>query len=440
MTRAVRVAVIGAGASGMAATHYLLNSGYEVDVYDKGSTLGGRIGVEDFFGRELCFGGKNIGRKYSRFREFLQQHGDPQFEEFGINTSRETGKRARVLDGKSLKSVVDTLSASVTPRDAWRLVRLALRHKRDHSLGQAGSRYYDKLSSDNDEPLLSQFFQPRTLENLIRPATVRMNGAEPDEVFLETFGTNLHMLLDQYDQLTSGFSGVFSSLQSRCNVRMAAVTKMERLDTTWGVESQSNKGIHRAEYQQVFVCLPARNAAQLLKPVSQELSDTLNEVRYYPVATIIAQYSADVFSPSRRAVIFPSGQLVSNAGAYGKKDLDLIRYTISGRTARDSLKETPDSWLQAGESQLRDTGILGSQKCVRWKHRIFDPGLCAYAPHQSTFVERIRRLQKPIAGLHLSGDYIMGSSLENCFRSSFIATGAVNAVSEISDNDIRAIQ
>jgi oxygen-dependent protoporphyrinogen oxidase len=44
-------------------------------------------------------------------------------------------------------------------------------------------------------------------------------------------------------------------------------------------------------------------------------------------------------------------------------------------------------------------------------------GLCAYTPYHAAFLASIGREADSVRGLHLTGDYIQGASIEACFRS-----------------------
>ena len=59
-----RVAVVGAGMSGVAAAHALSQAGYRPEIIEAGPTLGGRAGSMQLGGKNIDIGGKNIGRKY----------------------------------------------------------------------------------------------------------------------------------------------------------------------------------------------------------------------------------------------------------------------------------------------------------------------------------------------------------------------------------------
>jgi protoporphyrinogen/coproporphyrinogen III oxidase len=75
-----RIAVVGGGASGIAAAYFLQAAGHKVEILESGSSLGGRIGSQALQGKIMDFGGKNIGKNYPLFRQFVKATGDFEFE------------------------------------------------------------------------------------------------------------------------------------------------------------------------------------------------------------------------------------------------------------------------------------------------------------------------------------------------------------------------
>jgi oxygen-dependent protoporphyrinogen oxidase len=120
--------------------------------------------------------------------------------------------------------------------------------------------------------------------------------------------------------------------------------------------------------------------------------------------------------------VFDSRQALSNAGAYGINDLNVVRYTFSGRAARDIGDATDAEALVArGEAALSRHLAIDRAIDRRWRRRFvarrFNPGLCAYTPYHSTFVDAVTRGARQLPGLYLTGDYMQGASIEACFRS-----------------------
>ena len=58
---------------------------------------------------------------------------------------------------------------------------------------------------------LSRYFLREFCRRIIRPMTVRMNGAEPDEVYMGNLASNVRMLLDTYEQFKHGLAPLLNS-------------------------------------------------------------------------------------------------------------------------------------------------------------------------------------------------------------------------------------
>jgi oxygen-dependent protoporphyrinogen oxidase len=120
-----------------------------------------------------------------------------------------------------------------------------------------------------------------------------------------------------------------------------------------------------------------------------------------------------------RSLVFGEDQPLSNAAAYGLHHLNLVRYTFSGRLARRHLSSStdPERLLRLGETSLARYLRFTPAKRHSFVARTFDLGLCAYTPYHAAFLASIGREADSVRGLHLTGDYIQGASIEACFRS-----------------------
>jgi oxygen-dependent protoporphyrinogen oxidase len=417
-----RVAVVGSGVSGLAAAYHLESAGFGVDLIDRADTLGGRFGVAKLGDRQVMMGGKNIGRKYSAFRAFTSALGSHPYEEFGINSSRVKDGQVQTFDStRTVKSLRNVFKAG-SPRDFARLAVLALRVRSDDANRFLGSPTFTKLAERYDGAPLSAHFGPDLTRHMLRPMTVRMNGAEPDEVYLGTFGTNLALILDTFDQLRNGIQPVLEAMAQRVTVRLGC--RVEGLL----VEDGRVVGLRLAEngapgsdtrYDGVVLAVPARDAAEVLRADVPALSRRLEEVRYFPTTVALVQYDRPVFGNEVRALAMDDGPC-SNAGAYGREDRHIVRYTFSGREARmsDPSAAQIETWIGLGEERLRRhvPESRGAQR-VASAVRHWSRGYCGYVPFHGQFLSAVRRDAARAPGLALAGDYLWGVSIEACFKS-----------------------
>ncbi|WNE95282.1 FAD-dependent oxidoreductase [Streptomyces luomodiensis] len=429
-----RVAVVGGGWSGIAAAWNLHRAGARPVLFDEQPVLGGRSAAAPLGSREVTLGGKNIGRTHLLFREFVRAQGIPEsaFEHFGINSSRVEDGRVRTVDTTSKAASLYGLLRGVPPRDLVRLLRLARYTRRARANRFLAGPDFQRLADRTGDPSLAAYFGKRLRDRLIRPALIRMNGAEPDEAYLGNFGTNLGMLLDGFDQLPGGFTPLLTAfsaaVETRGGTRVTGLRVAEGRVT--GLFTTTGEGAGAEEREEsadaVVVALPAPAAAALVAPHHAGLAERLREVRYFPVSVVIAAYDRPVFDERVRALTFPPESPLSNAGAYGVSDRHLVRYTFSGRAARD-LPADEEYLIGLAEKELGAHLDLGSVRrtglvCARWEH-----GLCAYSRFHSRTLAEIDAAVAALDGLALTGDYVRGAAIEACFRGAYERTDALLA-------------
>lgn len=421
----MKVAVIGAGISGIASAFYLKKAGLQVDLFEEAPVIGGRIGSERMLGRWMDFGGKNIGRKYHRFRAFVRENGDFPFEYFGFNTSQVIDGRVVQLtkEGRKLSSLFGFVKLAGI-RGSARLFPFVKAILKDSSCGMLRTPYFNSVADRFDNASLESLFPPDCSRHLLRPVTVRMNGAEPDECYPGNFGSNLALVLDSYEQLEGGLHQLLDAFVSCSSGQVSFMTghRVESLCPAGepaGVEVVfSKEGEHRsALYDKVIAALPAVQLSPVIAASRPDVSGLLDRIRYYPVSVAVAAYRDDVFRKEHRAMVFDELSPLSNAGAYGIHDLNLVRYTFSGRAARSEITaELPagDVLLQA-EKRVAPFFSLERNQRTGMVYKYLSPGLCAYSPHHYLLFAEIQQRLASWAGLHITGDFRRGASIEACF-------------------------
>lgn len=421
--RADAVAVVGGGISGIAAAHYLTALGHQVVILEADARFGGRVGCERLGDRLIEFGGKNIGHQYPLFREFVRAMGEYRYEPFGINTSAVADGRVRLIDSEHrLRSLYHLLKLT-GGRDLLKMVGLVNAVRRDTHNGYLGGPYFRRLAERYDRAPLSSYFGQRLCRNFLRPILVRMNGAEPDEYYLGNLGSNLKMILDQYEQLEVGIHTVVEDFARRieieCSARVCSLVAPDTGPASVVLEIEDANGKRKLKgYAAVVFATPAPITSAILRATHPETSDALDRIVYNPVAVAIAKYSRPVFTPKRRAVVFGPEHELSNAGAYGIHDLDIVRYTFSGRSARRSIDaHTPGpELLVRGEALLAPHLPVHAHDRIAFVTRYFALGLCAYAPYHHRIMRAIDADLADTPAIALAGDYVRGASIEACFQ------------------------
>ncbi len=414
-----KVAVIGGGVSGMAAAYYLSQAGQKVDIYEQCAELGGRVGVETFNGDAVCFGGKNIGYEYKEFRAFLSHYGQPDYAYFGINSARLEAGKPRIFNSKNKIKSTFTLLSAATWKDLWRLRRLMKRVKLDRKNGDINSEEIASLNHSKTV-MLDDYFSETFIQKIIRPLTVRMNGAEPEKVSLENFGSHLQMLQDEYEQLNNPMGVIFNALHMDENISVYVKSGVEAITLHGSVYKLHFAQDRYETYDSIIIALPAPITAELLENISPKLSTLLERVQYFPVGVLLADYKNNVFTDKIRALVLGKTSPVSNIGAYSAQQLNRVRYTFSGEPAEEILHESLDEMqlLAQAEHYAAPYFDIENNHCEAYQLKYWQIGLCAYTQNEAEFQSRLDKTLKTLPGLYLTEDYKKGASIENCFRAS----------------------
>lgn len=413
--------VVGGGASGLAAAHFLRQQGLDPVLLEQGGAIGGRMGTIRLGDRDLDCGGKNIGRRYRLFREFAASLGAHPLEPFGLNSSQAIGGRLQTFDAASRWTALARLARGASLTDLTRFGRLLWRVRADEDAGFLGSPFARAWGARYDAHAAARYFSPDFSERILRPMTVRMNGAEPDEVYMGTLASNVRMLLDTYDQFANGLSPLLDACRARYDICVdtraeSLVTDGRRVTGVRVRHAGRTRTLHGAG---VIVATPADAAASLVAPSLPSLAARLRQVAYHPVMLILAEYDRPVFTPDVRALVFGPAEAVSNAGVYGVADRHIVRYTFSGRQFRRCLADGigPATLLARAEAVLSEHAPVADAVRRRFVTRLYGTGLCAYTCDHGRFLDALRREQQQVEGLYLTGDYLQGASIEACFRS-----------------------
>ena len=429
MNNQTTVGVVGGGISGIATAYFLTKLGYSVEIIESESSLGGRVGCDYIGDRKIEFGGKNIGRNYPRFRKFVSDMGDFPYEFFGINTSSSIKGKKKVLDSEKPISTLFNIISMTGFRDFSKMAGMIRAIKSNPDNGYLRGPYFKKLAKTKDDKAITDHFGQGFCDNIIRPLTIRMNGCEPENYYLGNFGSNLKMIVDKYDQLEDGVYQVIEKFTEKVSVRTSTqVTGLQIQDNkVIGVIAEHNGNSQQLPYDAVVLCTPAPVSARITEKAAPTLTKLLSKINYNPVAIVVAKYKRDIFDFDVRAQVFGPEYALSNAGAYGINDRDIVRYTFSGTTANNFINEQsdPNDILALGEQTLNPHIPVDKSERAGFVYRFFRAGLCAYAPHHADLVDEMLSVSGQIQGLGLSGDYMRGAAIEACFYSAEEAVGLI---------------
>ncbi|WP_126282427.1 protoporphyrinogen/coproporphyrinogen oxidase [Burkholderia stagnalis] len=427
-----RCAVVGGGISGIAAAHFLRMRNIDVEIIEKDDSLGGRAGAAQLGSRTIDLGGKNIGRRYEFFRAFAASLGEYDYEPFGINSSRVRNGKIVTLDSARRWRSTFNFLRDCPKSDVARFAYLSARVLANERNRYLGSPFFNSLAQRLDDAPLARWFSAHFCNAVLRSMSVRMNGAEPDEAYAGNIGTNLGMWFDTYDQLRAGMAQLLQDFAQTVPVRYSSHVDalIVRNGRVAGVSvTDADGGTYTREYDEVVLATPATVSARLVRNILPQTAAALDQIRYFPVMVLIAEYERNIFTQAVRALTFGPDEPLSNAGAYGIDARNIVRYTLSGRAARPLLERglTNEALLDTAESILNRYIDVKRNERRAFVARLFNPGLCAYAPRHERVLEAVEAVPRTIEGLHLTGDYVRGASIEACMRAAHATIERIEA-------------
>jgi protoporphyrinogen/coproporphyrinogen III oxidase len=418
----LRVAVVGGGVSGIAAAEELGRRGHTAEIFEAGERLGGRIAPAVLRSREIYLGGKNLGHRYRRLRELLARRGEPRYEAFGPESAHVAGGRVRELSFRS-PSMRARLGARLLlrgqVRGGLRFLRLAQGVGRNPDSACLGDRGFAELARRSGDPTLPEYLGSAICEGVVRHMTVRMNGAEPEECHIGNLGSNLGLVVDRFDQLAGAGLGDWIRAVEAANLVHPRKPVVRLLGGGEGIRGVVAGDGEEHRFDGVVLAIPAHEAARAIGDSDEDLARLLCTVRYFPVGVVVAEYDRPAFPAAFAALTAPAGMALSNAGSYGLRDRHIVRYTFSGRNARDRVRPDafdPEALLAEAEAFLgRHAPVAGARR-LGFAARAFQPGLCAYRRDHDAFLHEAGLHLASLPGLELAGDYMRGASLEACVR------------------------
>ncbi|MET7768958.1 FAD-dependent oxidoreductase [Nocardia sp. NPDC005366] len=415
-----RFAVVGGGISGLAAAHRLYEAGHRVDLIEAEATLGGRMGFDMLGERPIMVGGKNIGRRYTQVRAFVAAMGGAEYEQFGINSSQIIDGELITLDNPGVTGLVRHLLRIGTPADVVKMLYYGMRVRLAPRNRYLGSPYFTRLGATRDQATLDTLFTPGLGRHALRPMSLRLNAAEPNEVYPGAFGVHLGMVMDHYDQLVHGFQPIVEDFASRITVRLDTRVDGIVLDggRLRGLRLSSGAGAcTRHDYDGVVLATPAFATARIIADDIPALSKLLAEVAYFPSTVAVVEYDGEMFTSAVRSIAFDAGPC-SAAGVYGIDDRHIVRYTFSGPPARPVPSEgVLGAWIDDAEKRVAEYLKTATPRRIRTRTRSWEGAHCAYLPDHGEFLSQVGTQVAAVPGLELAGDYLFGAQLEACFRS-----------------------
>jgi oxygen-dependent protoporphyrinogen oxidase len=414
----MRAIVIGGGISGIAAAARLVAKGFTTRILESETTLGGRMGVRRDGTTEVDLGGRNFSSGDTRLIELLATLGITEFSRYDINsvsigTSRPFDMRSGGdVPTRLRRALRNAISAS--PFDLLRLRRVVRGARSEPESGIVGGPYWARLAEENEDPAATSFFGRTVADHVLRPWTLRMMAAEPEEVYLGNLGPLLGRAPGSLKRVQGGMGVVARAVLERFDVKLGhaarrVVVTNGRVVGVDGVTLEGAAFHERADV--VVIATPANLAAEMLAALPT-LALELRQIIYRPVATVVAEYSDVQFPRGAGGLVLPRGHALSHVAKYDASNR--VRFSFAGVAARRAMIES--SIEQLADLGERTFGEVGGQlgRRVSFTGNVWRPGLCGQTWMHHRTVESLLEQGKLARGLGLTGDYFRGNSLEAC--------------------------
>lgn len=434
MSERPKALVVGGGLAGLTAAHFLEKAGADVEVFEAGDRVGGRVGTVREEGGFIDVGAQFIHSNY----------------EVALSLISELG-----LEGKlaPLTSPITTIQRGRRYRmafDSWNLPYLSVRERLRFDL-QLGRLLLPRLrmrphaqwpcALDLDDEELGHYFRPRvsedTYEYSIRPLMLSYAMAEPEGVSVAYFLRSIAMYLSTKTfALRSGIATLTEALAQGKKVHLGAqVVRLLPDGPRRVVGIEVARGDQREEVRAdaVVVAVPSPALTPLYDGWSEIERSFLDSFGYsaFPIATLRLRRPVDDPSyavlPDRADgyrlsfLTLPQNKLPHCAppayvqcyllGPLGAEIIDENDDTITERVARDLQRIFP------GASDDVDW-----VRVDRYRH-----GFPHFAPGAYGRALEFRESVRSIQGLAVAGDFIEGGLLEGAALSGKRAAKAVSA-------------
>jgi protoporphyrinogen/coproporphyrinogen III oxidase len=445
------VVVVGGGITGLVAARCLHEARVDVTLVEASDRLGGKILTTDFAGTRVEMGPDSF---LGNDPMLLELCADLRLADeliapsgFGAQVWLDEGLRPLPMStyfGIPLDIGAARRSQILSPAGALRArVGASLpgtRHATDVSVGHVVKRRFGR----------------QVLERMVDPVLAGTRAGDPYEVSTQAALPEAWSALEKGRRLTKALRGgrrsggargapPFYGLQGGMQRLVDALTgALPRFTTRTHVAAHAIRqegddyvvetSVGDVEASGVVVTTPARMAAVVLAPLSEEAAGSIRRLEAADVAIATFSYEGLLRLPKGSGLLLPSARRRTLTGAtwYSSKwphaapaDTTIVR-CFAGRAAGDALPDDHDELMDVLHADLSEalgglpepTGRQG----IRWSG-----GLPIYRVGHLGTVEAIERSLAIHPRIRVAGAWLRGSGLPDCVRQATAAAEAVAA-------------
>ncbi|MFC6999070.1 protoporphyrinogen oxidase [Rufibacter roseus] len=429
----MRVAIIGAGISGLAVAYYLQKLGMRYDLFEAEAEAGGLIKSPRVGDYQLELGPHSL-QLTPDLQELLHEL---KLNDEIVQPAQVSQNRFIRKDGKYHCLPNSPVKLLMSSFFSWR-TKLQI------------AQEPQKPVQDIPEETISHFFKRRfgqeVVDYLVKPMVAGIYGGDPDQLLLEkTFpyikemekqhGSILKALTkeEQPDRhpvftLTHGLQALPKAIASKL-ISLHLDHQVEMVHRTHGKYFLSIKndeeGLSEVEYDAVIMALPAHKAAEQLEYTAPGLAAALQNVTYSPMAVVHSAYHKHTIGHDVNGfgALHPAKEKQFTAGSIWSSSLfprlcpdDEVLFSsfVGGTQApihthypETEIKHRTHIELKANYNISADTPLF--QHCQVWPQAIPQPDMFILDVH-----ELVSKLEKE--KLFACANWMAGPSVPDCIR------------------------
>jgi len=445
----VKVAVIGAGISGLATAFYLKRSGVLVKVFEKEKSVGGKMRTvhEDGFIIETGPNGFLDGKPYTL--NLVKTLG---IEDKLYRSSDKARKRFIYTNGRLVRLPENPIAFLASYLLSWK-----------GKLRLVGEFLVPPKKEDKDESL-SQFAKRRigeeALEKLLDPMVAGIFAGDPDRLSLKASFPAIYYLEKKYGGLIKGLiakmkeakkkgkatsgpagpGGVLTSFKGGVKdlidslekalegsiLKGVEVLEVSKDKSGWKVKYRADGSSASETFDYLVLSTPSYVSGKLLENVDKELSTLLKSIEYSPISVVAFGFEKrglghdlDGFGflvprSERRKILgcLWDSSVFPNRAPEGKA---LLRVMIGGARQPELALLSEDELIEIALKELRRIMKIRHypEKIKVFKH---EKGIPHYTVGHAEKVERIFKIAKRVGNLLLCNNAYKGVGVNDCTK------------------------
>jgi protoporphyrinogen/coproporphyrinogen III oxidase len=430
------VIIIGAGISGLTAAYKLAKAGKEVIVLEEASRAGGKIVTNREKGYLLESGPNSLRVENQETIDLIE---GAELTERIIDANPTSKKRYVLKEGRWVQLPRGPKEAINTPlfslRGKLQILWEPLIGKTKLDDESAASFVRRRLGKEildyGADPFITGIYAGDPDKLSMKHAFASMWRAEQDDGSLlsglmkRRKGRSKNKVKPRVISFPEGLSELTTSLRSMLGNQLHLHTGaigIERSGKHYAVTSSAGS----VESPSIIFALPAYHVAPMIEPVAYQLSRTLMEVTYPPVAVVFLGYAENQFvnAPEGFGGLIPSkenrnilGIIFSSSNFPNRAPTGhlLLTVLIGGARNQEIVNWTEDRILERAISEVRDllkpNGEPEFKRMTLWNHAIPQ-----YNVGYSAILEAIELAERENPRLHFIGNYRGGISMGACIK------------------------